>query len=93
MVHEKNSRVSLCVQELFHPQDLSEFLQPFRYVGMIRVSPYLFGILILILFSVWVGLFNNSSDVSEEYGSPRTCLSTLSLDTIAGGDQFPLKVL
>ena len=21
MVHEKNSRVSLCVQELFHPQD------------------------------------------------------------------------
>ena len=22
MVHEKNSRVSLCVQDLFHPQDL-----------------------------------------------------------------------
>ena len=27
MVHEKNSRVSLCVQELFHP----EFLQPLWY--------------------------------------------------------------
>ena len=27
---------------------LSEFLQPFRYVGIIRVSPYLFVILIFI---------------------------------------------
>ena len=56
MVHEKNSRVSLCVQELFHPQDsLSEFLQPFRYVGIIRVSPNLFVILFLggFLLSGW----------------------------------------
>ena len=54
---------------------LSEFLQPFRYVGIIHSHFYL----------VLVGLFNNSSDVSKEYGSLRTCLSTLSLDTIAGG--------
>ena len=33
---------------------------------------------------VLVGSVNNSSDTSEEYGSPRWCLSTLSLDTIAG---------
>ena len=29
-----------------------------------------------------VGLVNNSSDTSEEYGFPRSCLSTLSLDTV-----------
>ena len=69
---------------VFH-KILSEFLQPLRYVGIIRVFPYLLVILFLIWFLVLVGLFNNSSDVSEEYGSPRTCLSTLSLDTIAGG--------
>ena len=49
----------------------------------------------MIGFGILVGLFNNSSVVSEEYGSPRTCLSTLSLDTIAGGDlndQSPLKM-
>ena len=33
-------------------------------------------------FGCLVGLFNNSSDVSEEYGSHRSCLSTLSLDTV-----------
>ena len=37
-----------------------------------------------------MGLSNNSCDASEEYGSPRACLSTLSLDTIAGGD-LPTK--
>ena len=40
MGHEKNWRVSLCVQELCHPQDFSEFLQPFRYVGILQVSPF-----------------------------------------------------
>ena len=84
MVDEKNWRVSLCVQELCHPEDSSEFLQPFPYVGIIRVSTYLLVILILFGFEILVGLSNNSSGVSEEYGSPRTCLSTLSLDTIAG---------
>ena len=41
-----------------------------------------------------MGLFNNSSDVSEEYGSLRSCLSTRSLDTMLEGDlndQSPLK--
>ena len=63
---------------------LSEFLQPFRYVGMTRVSPHLFVIIIFFGFGILVGLFNNSSNASEEYGSLRTCLSTLSLDTIVG---------
>ena len=41
--------------------------------------------MILIFFfdvGVLVGLVNNSSDTSEEYGSLRSCLSTLSLDTV-----------
>ena len=60
---------------------LSEFLQPFRYFRMTRVSPYS---LVILFFDFWVlvGLFNNSSDASEEYGSLRSCLSTLSLDTV-----------
>ena len=70
---------------------LSEFLQPFRYVGMTRVFPvprswssFLFG------FGILVGSCNScSSDVSEEYGFLLTCLSTLSLDTIAGGWSVP----
>ena len=85
-LHEKNSRVSLCVQELCHPQDSLWILAtiPVRRnnTGLpvpVRDFSFLLGLVIL------VGLFNNSSYVSEEYGSLRTCLSTLSLDTIAGG--------
>ena len=65
---------------------LSEFLQPFWYVGMTQVSPFLLVILFLFGLGILVGLFNNSSDFSEEYGSLRSCLSTRSLDTVAGGD-------
>ena len=37
-----------------------------------------------------VGLVNSSSsEISEEYGSPRACLSTLSLDKIAGWWSIP----
>ena len=43
MVHEKNWRVSLCVQELCHAQ-------PFRYFGMARVTPHLLVIFIFIWF-------------------------------------------
>ena len=100
MVHEKNSRVSLRTQELYHPRD---FLWILAVIPVCRNTDFpvpvcdshFFG------FGILVGLFNNSSDVSEEngsprtvmiagwwsvpdYGSPRTCLSTLSLDTIAG---------
>ena len=35
-------------------------------------------------YLVLVGLVNNSSEISEEHGSPRSCLSTRSLDTNAG---------
>ena len=41
-------------------------------------SSFLFG------FEISVGSSNNSSGVSEVYGFPRPCLSTLSLDSIAG---------
>ena len=41
--------VSVSRNSFFH-KILSEFLQPFRYVGIIRVSPYLFVILIFIWF-------------------------------------------
>ena len=40
IIHEKNLRVSLCCQELFH-KILSEFLRPLRDVGTERVSPVL----------------------------------------------------
>ena len=66
MVHEKNSRVRpLVFWDTFIHKILSGFLQPFRYVGMTQVSPYLFVIFIFICFLVLVGLFNNSSGVSE----------------------------
>ena len=40
-------------------------------------------ILIFFGFGILVGSCNSSSDGSEVNGSPRACLSTLSLDTIA----------
>ena len=46
MVHGKNSRASLFVQELFHPQDSVWILAATRYVGMqtvIRSSSTCFG--------------------------------------------------
>ena len=56
---------------------LSEFLQPFRYVGMTRVAPYLLVIIIFYLvLGFWLVYSATLSDVSEEYGSLRTCLST-----------------
>ena len=36
-----------------------------------------------------VGLVNNSSEVSEEHGSPRSCRSTCLLDTAAGKESIP----
>ena len=79
MIHEKNLRVSLCVQELCHLQDsrcIPAAISVFRNGTGLSVLArdlhfyYEFGILF--------GLFNNSCDVSEEYGSLRSCLSTLS---------------
>ena len=79
MVHEKNSRVSLSVQEFFQPHDFLWILATIPVLRTCVWLSYSFG------FGIFVGLFNKSCDVSEEYGSLRTCLSTLSLDTIAGG--------
>ena len=59
----------------------SEFLQPFRYVG-IRASRTSLWSSFLFGFGISVGSCNNSSDASEECGSPRSCLSTRSLDTV-----------
>ena len=57
---------------------LSEFLQPFRYVGIIRVSPVpVRDSYYYLVLGFWL--------VHATYRSLRTCLSTLSLDTIAGG--------
>ena len=60
---------------------LSEFLQPFRYVGMTRVSLYLLVVLIFYLvLDFWLAQSTDcSSGIPEEHGSPRNCLSTLSL--------------
>ena len=83
MVHEKNLSVSLCVQELFHPQDfkwiLATILVCLNTGFPIPVRDPLFFRLVIL-----VGSCDNSSDVSEVNGSPRACLSTLSLDSIAG---------
>ena len=80
------------VGKYFIHKILSEFLQPFWYV-IIRVetgshrtcswSSFLFG------FGILVGSCNNSSDVLEMNGSPRSCLSTRSLDTAAGWWSIP----
>ena len=78
--------MSLCVQELCHPQDSVWIL------ATIRVCRNDTSLTVLdreshfyLVSGFWLVYSKNSSDVSEEYGSPRTCLSTLSLDTIAGG--------
>ena len=61
---------------------LSEFLGMSEWQASPRTRSWFS---FLFVFGILVGLFNNTSDVSEGYGSLRTCLSTLSLDTIAGG--------
>ena len=46
---------------------LSDFLQPFRYVGTRRVFPYLLVILVLFGFGVLIGLGNNASPRSLQH--------------------------
>ena len=84
----------------------SELLQPFRYVGMARVSPFLIVVFVFIWFWFfgWLGqqlLFRDfrrarvspsclstclldtpAGKGSIPHGSPRSCLATLSLDTV-----------
>ena len=82
IVHEKNWRVSLCVQELYDPQESLWILAAIpvcrndKGLPVLARDPHFYLVL--------VGLVNNSSEVSEEYGSLRSCLSTRSLDTITG---------
>ena len=55
MVHVKNWRVSLCVQELYYPQDFFEFLQPFRFVRTQRVVPvYIMVSVFFLVLDFWL---------------------------------------
>ena len=64
---EKNWRVTLCVQEFCHPQDslwnLATIPACRKNMGLpvLARDPHFF------VFWILVGLFNNPSDVSEEY--------------------------
>ena len=51
---------------------------------MTQVSPFLVVVFVfLFVFGFLVGLVNScSSGIPEEHGSPRSCLSTHSLDTV-----------
>ena len=83
MVHEKNWRVSLCDQELYHPRDFLGILAAipgFRNKTGLPVLNrglrFFFGVGFL------VGLVN---------GSPRSFLSRCSLDTDTGQESIPHK--
>ena len=68
----------------------SELLQPLRDFGTKRVSPFLIGVFVFIWFLVLDGFVNSwSSEISEEHGFPRSCLSTRLLDTVAGWGSIP----
>ena len=72
----------------------SELLQPFRYVGMTQVSPFLIMVFVFFGFGFLVGLVNScSSGIPEEHRSPRSCLSTCLLDTAAGQESIPHRSL
>ena len=55
-------RESPCSRNSVIHKILSEFLQPFRYFGMARVSPFSIVTLFLGVFGSLFGLSNNSSD-------------------------------
>ena len=82
MIHEKNGRVSLCVQELCPPQD------SLRTLAAIPACRNVTGLSVLsrgLRFGFLVGLVNSSSSgIREEHGSPRACLSNCLLDTVTG---------
>ena len=85
MIHERTCVwVSVFRNSVIHKM-FSEFLQIFWYFGMARVSPFLIGSSFLFGFGFLVGLVNScSSEISEEHGSRRSCLSTCLLDAAAG---------
>ena len=93
ILHEKNWRENLCVQELCHPPKFS--LNSCSRSGMSEHngaglaanngSPRSIVVSSLFGFGSLVGLVNScSSEISEEHGSLRSCLSTCLLDTAAG---------
>ena len=61
----------------------SEFLQPFRYVGIIRVSPFSIVILIVIWVLDFGWFIQQLFWYFRRIRVSRTCLYTLSLDTTA----------
>ena len=69
-----NSRVSLCVQELFHPQDSLWFLSEYDFPVPVRDPHY----------NLVLGFRLIHVTTLETNGSLRSCLSTLSPDLITG---------
>ena len=45
----------------------SELLQPFRYVGMARVSPYLLVVLMFIFLDFWLAWSTSLPDLSFQH--------------------------
>ena len=73
----------------------SEFLQQFRYVGMIQVSPFLIAVFVFIWFGIFCLALSTAPPLGfqKKTGLPvlafqhvylitRSCLATLSLDTV-----------
>ena len=92
MIREKNSRMSLCVQELFIHKILPEFLQSFRDFGMIQVSPFLLWSISLLCLRILVGLDDGlsracSSGLSHSIDTGMGFESVLSCEDDVGDDE------
>ena len=56
ILHEKNWRVNLLVQEFHHPPNFPEFLQPLQDVGTQRGAPFYLGFLFICFLDFgWLG--------------------------------------
>ena len=100
ILHEKNWRVSLCVQELFHPQDFLWILAAtpgFQNSTALDLSRQTTGLPVLSWFPLylvldffgWLGERLPGSAANN--GSLRSIISsTFELDTGTGGESIPL---
>ena len=83
MVHEKNWRVGLCVQELYHPRDFPWILAAIPvFQNTTGRSVPSRGFRFYLVLDFLVGFVN---------GSPRSVRSTCELDTRAGKESIPLR--